>query len=224
MDHRAAIETNATERYILGEMEEPARVAFEEHFFSCAECASEVRWTARFESNARAVLHTKQRNVVEEEEGAGGLWRVWAGRHAWVPAAVAACLAMVFLYPAAFVASRPASVGMEELPAAVPVPAGVRGGESKGRVVEGRAGDRFLRLRLDVGDSIQAPRLRFSVRTASGRELVTIVARRPEVELLLPAAEFPAGAEGYELRLTAADAPPGSPLLDRYPFQVLARP
>lgn len=223
MDHRAAVESNATERYILGEMEEPARAAFEEHFFSCAECASEVRWTARFEANARAVMRARVRSIAEDGAGSGPA-RVWPGRHAWVPAAVAACLAMVFLYPAAFVASRPASVGMEELPAAVPVPAGVRGGESKGRSVEVHAGDRFLRLRLDVGDSIQAPRLRWSVRTASGRELVKEVPRRPEVELLLPAAEFPAGTVGYELRLTAADAPPDSPLLDRYPFQVHTRP
>jgi len=43
MDHRHAIETLALERYLLGEMAEQERDAFEEHFFSCIECAEDVR-------------------------------------------------------------------------------------------------------------------------------------------------------------------------------------
>ena len=43
MDHRQAVETLALERYLLGEMADQERDAFEEHFFSCAECAEEAR-------------------------------------------------------------------------------------------------------------------------------------------------------------------------------------
>jgi hypothetical protein len=43
MDHRHAVETLALERYLLGEMPEPERDAFEEHFFSCVECAEDAR-------------------------------------------------------------------------------------------------------------------------------------------------------------------------------------
>lgn len=43
MDHRQAIETLALERYLLGEMADQERDAFEEHFFSCMECAEDVR-------------------------------------------------------------------------------------------------------------------------------------------------------------------------------------
>jgi len=43
MDHRRAVETLAVERYLLGELNEQERDAFEDHFFSCAECAEDVR-------------------------------------------------------------------------------------------------------------------------------------------------------------------------------------
>ncbi len=42
-EHRAAVESMAAERYILGEMEPAERDAFEDHFFDCAECSSDVR-------------------------------------------------------------------------------------------------------------------------------------------------------------------------------------
>src|SRR6185369_6283770 len=43
MDHRHAVETLAMERYLLDEMTGQERDAFEEHFFSCAECAEDAR-------------------------------------------------------------------------------------------------------------------------------------------------------------------------------------
>jgi hypothetical protein len=43
MDHRQAVQSMAAERYLLEEMSELERHAFEDHFFSCAECADEVR-------------------------------------------------------------------------------------------------------------------------------------------------------------------------------------
>ncbi len=43
MNHEAAVETLAAERYLLGDMPPDEREAFEAHFFECAECADEVR-------------------------------------------------------------------------------------------------------------------------------------------------------------------------------------
>ena len=42
-EHRAAVESMAAERYVLGEMEPAERDAFEDHFFDCIECSSDVR-------------------------------------------------------------------------------------------------------------------------------------------------------------------------------------
>ena len=43
MTHQQAVSTMAVERYLLEEMPEIERYAFEEHFFACADCTEEVR-------------------------------------------------------------------------------------------------------------------------------------------------------------------------------------
>jgi hypothetical protein len=43
MTHTEAIHTLASERYLLDEMTEPERNAFEEHYFSCLDCADDIR-------------------------------------------------------------------------------------------------------------------------------------------------------------------------------------
>jgi anti-sigma factor RsiW len=56
MDHQQAIQLGAVERYLLGELPAPQRAQFEEHFFDCRECASELRMTADFFDIARQEL------------------------------------------------------------------------------------------------------------------------------------------------------------------------
>jgi hypothetical protein len=56
MDHPQAVNTSATERYILGEMTDEEREGFEEHYFSCRECADDVRAAAVMGDGARAGL------------------------------------------------------------------------------------------------------------------------------------------------------------------------
>ena len=43
MTHEKAVQTGASERYLLEEMSELERHAFENHYFSCVECAEDVR-------------------------------------------------------------------------------------------------------------------------------------------------------------------------------------
>jgi len=56
MDHETAVRSNAAERYLLGGMGDPEKEQFEEHYFSCASCAEEVRTGQVFRANARAVF------------------------------------------------------------------------------------------------------------------------------------------------------------------------
>jgi hypothetical protein len=56
MRHEEATTEGLVERYLLGEMAEPERAAFEEHYFSCAVCAEEVVSAAKFVDNARRPL------------------------------------------------------------------------------------------------------------------------------------------------------------------------
>ena len=58
MDHQAAVHEKLTERYLLNELAPVERENFEEHYFSCAECADDVRLGASFVANAKEVLRT----------------------------------------------------------------------------------------------------------------------------------------------------------------------
>lgn len=56
MDHRTATRLGATEKYFLGELSEPERAEFEEHYFTCEVCGADVRQAASFLSAARSAL------------------------------------------------------------------------------------------------------------------------------------------------------------------------
>jgi Putative zinc-finger len=46
MDHDLAVKSQACEKYLLGELSPGLRDAYEEHYFSCAECATQLRIAA----------------------------------------------------------------------------------------------------------------------------------------------------------------------------------
>src|SRR5258708_5854815 len=58
MDHEVAVKSQACEKYLLGELSPELRDAFEEHYFSCVECATQLRMTAEFVSASREILAT----------------------------------------------------------------------------------------------------------------------------------------------------------------------
>jgi hypothetical protein len=59
MDHETVVQINATERYFLGQLADADRDSFEEHYFTCPECAEDVRALTVFAANARAVFREK---------------------------------------------------------------------------------------------------------------------------------------------------------------------
>src|SRR5215469_4153582 len=56
MDHAEAARKFAAEQYLLGEMNEAERQEFEEHFFSCSDCAESLEAGVALTANARAVF------------------------------------------------------------------------------------------------------------------------------------------------------------------------
>lgn len=58
MDHNQAVETMAAERYLLNQLTIEDREAFEEHFFTCSQCALDLRAAAAFLQEAKAQLPT----------------------------------------------------------------------------------------------------------------------------------------------------------------------
>ena len=95
MTHEHAVKTMAPERYLLEEMSELERHAFEEHFFSCPDCADEVR---TFEAMRAGVLDAGRAEPIPFKPRQTVRWSVIA------PWAAAASLALVVGYQAV---SRP---------------------------------------------------------------------------------------------------------------------
>jgi len=92
MDHDAANQTHAIERYLLGEMAAPEREAFEEHYFVCAVCADGIRSA----SDMMRDLKVELRKPLKRET-ARSPWRDWLRWPVLVGAyAAAATVAMVY--------------------------------------------------------------------------------------------------------------------------------
>ena len=94
MDHEVAGKTQAVERYLLGEMPSSERDEFEEHYFTCAECADEIR-SASLLIGARPAAN-------RELPPATGLsspgWLSWLRPPVLVPTFAALALAVVVGY------------------------------------------------------------------------------------------------------------------------------
>ena len=130
MDHETAVTIRAAERYWCGELPAEERDQFEEHYFTCPECAEEVRWEQIFAANARALFRDQERR--EEARPKPG-WLAWARMRPWL-AASAAANAVLFVavgYQAARVVpqlrSELAGATEPALVTAVAVPTTVRG-------------------------------------------------------------------------------------------------
>ncbi len=82
MDHPQAVETLAMERYLLREMNDAERDAFEDHYFSCVECAEDARAAAVMQDGAAsgfartgAVVSMGDRAKVATFQPRRGSWR-----------------------------------------------------------------------------------------------------------------------------------------------------
>src|SRR5262249_53456247 len=73
MDHNEALRSQACEKYLLGELPTDQRDAFEEHYFSCSECARQLQTAADFLSASREILAERLADL------SVGTTRTWPG-------------------------------------------------------------------------------------------------------------------------------------------------
>jgi hypothetical protein len=59
MDHDQAIQTQASTRYILGELLPAERDSFEEHYADCSHCLNDVELAAAFAANSKEVFRER---------------------------------------------------------------------------------------------------------------------------------------------------------------------
>ena len=101
MDHGQALTTKVSERYLLGEMNEPERFDFEGHYFTCDACAEDVRVGVSLVRGIKAVCATdavsSKHTAVEQTKPKRG-WFDWLSTSMLAPCAASLALAVVAGY------------------------------------------------------------------------------------------------------------------------------
>jgi hypothetical protein len=223
MDHQQAMNTMAIERYLLEEMPQEEREAFEAHFFSCTECAEDARAAAQMldgvadgvaRSNTAGVADSNRREVLPFRAAKPG-WRTSVA----LPWAAAALLAVGLGYqtiegplvsrhdadsfPLTPATLRPASRGQEAVVS--PGPGGI------------------VTLAVDLGGAQADNGFAYDLVRADGREVASGNAPAPvagaPLLLMLPAA---VGKTSDCYALTLHDQRAANLTLSTYRFRVKA--
>lgn len=205
MEHQHAVESQAVERYLLGELSSGDREAFEEHFFTCTECAAEIRAGAIFADNAKSVFAEEERKRSRAAERTAGS----KGWFAWLSPAFAMPLLAVLLLTScyqAFILVPSLRQELERTRAARWVPAAVLYAEVRGDepVVLVPEGAESVLLALDINATQAYREYTVEVRSASGQSLFELTvpasAAAGSLHLLVPARKLEAGSHTLIVR------------------------
>lgn len=98
MDHNFAVENHTAERYLIGELTETERDAYEEHFFCCTACAEEIKSASEFMESARRVIQDEVKSEVYGHAARHSLWGSWLNwRSMLQPFPAMACLLLIMV-------------------------------------------------------------------------------------------------------------------------------
>ena len=211
MTHSDAVRTLAVERYLLDEMPEIERFAFEDHYFDCVECADDLRTAEKLRGAVKGGLlsdrapGTLAAMPVHRERGGG--WRA----SIVLPWAAAATLALAVTY-------QSLAPGRGALQVQTLAPITIRP-DSRGAlpIVRTPAGDGAVALALEVA-APGGSELTYELRTSAGTRIAEGRMTAPEAGapllVLLPAWTLTPSTQ-YSLAVrTAAD----SQLIGEYRF------
>jgi len=220
MDHAEALKIKATEKYFLGEMTRKEREAYEDHYFTCQECAIDVKSTATLMDNSREIFRKELAAQSARSEKRG--WFGWM-QPAYAMAAVAA-LVLVIGYQNLVTIPQAKHRGLEAQPLTSYslVTAGSRGGNDLtfnvrpnapfGLYVDIPATAQYNHFVADVQDDSGASK--FSVPISSQQAKETI-------QLLIPASTLSAGHYNLVIRgSNAVDQKGAGEVIARYPFSL----
>jgi len=96
MEHAEARDTQAIDRYLLGELNAAEADAFEEHYFDCADCADELRSGMQFMDGGRKVARDASAPAIAPVVA---ISERRSRRMTWIPALAAAVLVLAIGTP-----------------------------------------------------------------------------------------------------------------------------
>jgi hypothetical protein len=236
MNHAQAVETHAVERYLLNEMSELDRHAFEAHYFECETCADDVRAGALMREGVKAgfvggvsggtevppYVSGGRTDVSTSAPGGGTevppnstVVTPFLPRRRWSPSVVlpwaaAATLALAVGYQGLWTipALRRQVVGPHAL-SPVPLRPASRGAD----VSVARLSDGPLVLALELSGIAPGTRLTYDLRTAGGQVAASGAALAPPpgvpLLLLIPRSSL-VGAGSHVLSIRAAEGGPAA--------------
>lgn len=186
MTHQRAVNTLAAERYLLDEMSEIERMAFEAHVFECVDCGVDVR-TGELMRAATIAQHVGAPFASKSAPGPSPThFSRWSATI--VPWAAAAAIALFAGYQSLFVVP---ALRRDRLPLAldaVTLRPASRGAEA---VVRIRSGQTEVLLDLDVNGAASGPEIEYDLKADDGSAPLVERARTPApgspLLLLMPA-------------------------------------
>lgn len=243
MTHQQAVDSMASERYVLDEMTEPERFEFEAHYFDCEECADDVRLAHLIREEAERSGAAS--NVVSgfpgrrrAERGGGSrtdespdvvsafgrtehsakVLPFWRRPSVAVPWAAAAALALMVSYQSFVTVPE-----LRQSVAPQPITPIMLRGATRGTVpvVTITSGQRFVTVAVDVMAAPDTRVLRYELARSGKPTAISGEAPFPPsgspLMLLLPAAELERGAR-YSLIIGSADST--NAVIGEYQFDV----
>ena len=217
MDHAQAIQTQAAEKYLLGEFSATQQEEFAEHFFDCDECAKDVRLTALFMDTAKRVMAADlgdKPNLTVKKSSSG--WH-----SAWYAVAASIALLAVILYQNVVTIPKLRSFAAPQaLEYFSIVGMGSRGA---GQTAVSPSHERPFILLADIPSHENIDRYRCEILSADGKTVLSIdvpeALARKTVPLLIPASTLPRGTYSFAISGRTKEDPAFAQL-EKYPLQV----
>lgn len=215
MDHQYAAQNYAVEQYLLGEMNPVERREFEEHYFSCPECADAVRTGAYFADNTQFAFKDQARRPI----GTGQVveMKTRPRPSLWQRLSLAAGVAAaVLLAIAGYQSLAGRKTGPPQLLARSVIHPAARG---TGDVIVLKPGQKTAVLRLDLNSERPYPYYAVDLQDQAGKSILQQRTEAP-ADGALELSSIPAGLYGITVRgQTSLSDPPG-PVVESVKFAV----
>jgi hypothetical protein len=214
MDHAEAIQSQAAEKYLLGEFSAEQQNEFAEHFLDCEECANDMRLTSLFMDTAKKVLAADSARPRSAVKG-----RYFAGYSMAASVALLAFLLYqnVVLIPKLRSASAPQALAyfsIANLGSRSAVPAAIA-------PIQGKP---FILL-VDIPAHENIDEYRCEILAPDGHKVISVdvpeVDARKTVPLLIPASALSPGSYTFTVSGRSKDGTSYNTELERYPLQVM---